>query len=141
VERVHQAGQHGLIQQLPHGGCVVREAEVGHQRLREREAAARSGGGGALADAARRLGRLEKRRVPALRGGLHRRHHPPLQLQLRDGGTGSHRPAWFWGALLWCAHCAGDLGWRKEEKLLLVDWVCLFEAKSFDHRSLMVNRS
>lgn len=107
MERVHQAGQHGLVQQLPHGGCVVREAQVRHQRLREREAARSEGGG--LADAARGLGGLEERRVPALSGGLHRRHHPSLQL--RDG---SHRPARVGAGFgdLCCADCAGYLGWH-----------------------------
>jgi hypothetical protein len=38
VERAHEAGRHGLVQQLPHGARVVREAQVRHQRRREREA-------------------------------------------------------------------------------------------------------
>jgi hypothetical protein len=85
VERAHQAGRHGLIQQLPHGARVVREAQVRHQRRREREATR----GGSPAGAAGGLSGLEERRVATRRGDLHSRHHPPLQI----GGCGCHGPA------------------------------------------------
>ena len=83
MERVHQAGRHGLVQQLPHRARVMREAQVRHQRLREREAA--GGRGSCLPGAARGLGSLEEQWVAARRGSFHRCHHPPLQL-------GRHRP-------------------------------------------------
>jgi hypothetical protein len=85
MERAEEAGGHGLADELPERGRVVREAEVGDENPRQ----VRAGDPRALpSDDAGQLHRPQQWRVPARLRRLHGRHDPPLQI----GGAGGDQP-------------------------------------------------
>lgn len=87
MERAEEAGGHGVADELPQRGGVVREAEVGDEDPGE----VRAGEPRPLpGDDAGHLHRPHQRLVPTRLRRLQRRHHPPLQLPSPAPG-GHHR--------------------------------------------------
>ena len=81
MERAEEAGGHGLAQELPERGRVVREAEVGDEDPGQVGAGEGPRARALPGDDAGQLHRPQQRRVPARLRRLHRRHHPPLQVR------------------------------------------------------------